>query len=175
MENINGSVIACSSVRSLWGVNKSYHPVQNLSVSHAHPLHETISPCLFKHQSLMTQNMGEWRYTLINALIISALDGGEWSASCPCHFISVVRSPGADYISSRTVCMPQMKNLLPLAHVLIELPTLSTWRDVLRNTTSYNEANLSKEDKNWQRKHWSINQSERMVTQMQSLQTVLLE
>jgi hypothetical protein len=35
--------------------------------------------------------MGEWRYT-------SALDGGEWSASCPCNFTPGERVPGTQWL-----------------------------------------------------------------------------
>jgi hypothetical protein len=40
--------------------------------------------------------MGEWRYSSTHSL--TALDGGEWSASRPGHFTSKERVPGTHWI-----------------------------------------------------------------------------
>jgi hypothetical protein len=41
--------------------------------------------------------MGKWRYSSIHSLI-SALDGGEWSASRPGRFTPRERAPGTHWI-----------------------------------------------------------------------------
>jgi hypothetical protein len=41
--------------------------------------------------------LGEWRYSSTHFLA-QALDGGEWSASCPCRFTPRERAPGTHQI-----------------------------------------------------------------------------
>jgi hypothetical protein len=43
--------------------------------------------------------LGEWRRSSTHSLT-SALDGGEWSAPCPCRFTPRERAPATHYIGS---------------------------------------------------------------------------
>jgi hypothetical protein len=54
-----------------------------------------LSLCLTKHYAMKTY--GEWRYRCTYSST-SALDGGEWSASCPSRFIPGERTPDTHWI-----------------------------------------------------------------------------
>jgi hypothetical protein len=54
-----------------------------------------IVPDVTEHHA--TKVYWEWRYISMHSLA-SALDGGEWSASCPGRFTSRERAPGTRYI-----------------------------------------------------------------------------
>jgi hypothetical protein len=51
-----------------------------------------LSLCLTKHHTLKMY-WGEWRYSSTHSLTL-ALDGSEWSASCPGCFSPSKRAPG---------------------------------------------------------------------------------
>jgi hypothetical protein len=54
-----------------------------------------LSLCLTKHHAMKAY--WEWRYSSTHSLT-SALDGGEWSASCPCRCTAKKRAPGTHWI-----------------------------------------------------------------------------
>jgi hypothetical protein len=65
-----------------------------------------------RHKSLL----GEWRYSSTHSLT-SALDGGEWSASCPGHFTPRERAPDTHWIGGwvgpRAVLNAVVKRKIP--------------------------------------------------------------
>jgi hypothetical protein len=56
-----------------------------------------LSLCFFNSAPRHEGVLAEWRYSSTDSLT-SALDGGEWSASRPCHFTPKERAPGIHWI-----------------------------------------------------------------------------
>jgi hypothetical protein len=63
--------------------------------------------------------LGEWRYSFTHSLIL-ALDGGEWSASCPGCFTPRERAPGThwigDWVGPRAILDTVVKRKIPSPH-----------------------------------------------------------
>jgi hypothetical protein len=51
----------------------------------------------FKLSTIPWRRIGEWRYNTTHSLTL-ALDGGEWSASCPSCFTFRERAPGTHWM-----------------------------------------------------------------------------
>jgi hypothetical protein len=56
--------------------------------------------CAFFWAPRHEEVLGEWKYSSTYSLT-SALDGGEWSASCPVPFIHRQRAPDTHWIGGR--------------------------------------------------------------------------
>jgi hypothetical protein len=81
---------------------------------------DKVVPLLFlTERYTVKMYLGEWRYSFIHSLTL-ALDGGEWSASCPGHFTPRERAPGIHWIGGwvgpRTILDVVVERKIPSPH-----------------------------------------------------------